>query len=105
MSKPTIVAVAGGFEIAYWCDMRISDETAVFGCCERRFGVPLVDGGPQRLPPIIRLGRALEMRLTRKPVSAREALASVFRILAAFFKKAAKIHISLFQTRPEHQGY
>lgn len=81
VSKPTIAAVAGfcvagGLEIACWCDLRIADETAVFGCFERRFGVPLVDGGTQRLPRIIGLGRALEMILTGKPVSAREALAS-----------------------------
>src|SRR5215471_9608555 len=81
VTKPTIAAVAGfcvagGLEIACWCDLRIADETAVFGCFERRFGVPLVDGGTQRLPRIIGLGRALEMILTGKPVSAREALAS-----------------------------
>ncbi len=81
VSKPTIAAiagfcVAGGLEIACWCDLRIADETAIFGCFERRFGVPLVDGGTQRLPRIIGLGRALEMILTGKPVSAREALAS-----------------------------
>ena len=81
VSKPTIAAVAGycvagGLEIACWCDLRIADETAVFGCFERRFGVPLVDGGTQRLPRIIGLGRALEMILTGKPVPAREALAS-----------------------------
>jgi enoyl-CoA hydratase len=81
VSKPTIAAVAGfcvagGLEIACWCDLRIADETAVFGCFERRFGVPLVDGGTQRLPRIIGLGRALEMILTGKPISAREALAS-----------------------------
>jgi enoyl-CoA hydratase/carnithine racemase len=81
MSKPTIAAVAGfcvagGLEIACWCDLRIADETAVFGCFERRFGVPLVDGGTQRLPRIIGLGRALEMILSGKPVNSREALAS-----------------------------
>jgi enoyl-CoA hydratase len=81
MSKPIIAAVAGfcvagGLEIACWCDLRIADETAVFGCFERRFGVPLVDGGTQRLPRIIGLGRALEMILTGKPVNSREALAS-----------------------------
>ena len=63
VNKPTIAAVsgycvAGGLEIACWCDLRIADETAVFGCFERRFGVPLVDGGTQRLPRIIGLGRA-----------------------------------------------
>ena len=80
VSKPTIAAVAGycvagGLEMACWCDLRVADETAVFGCFERRFGVPLVDGGTQRLPRIIGLGRALEMILTGRPVPAKEALA------------------------------
>lgn len=80
VSKPTIAAVAGycvagGLEIACWCDLRIVDETAVFGCFERRFGVPLVDGGTQRLPRIVGLGRALEMILTGRPMPAKEALA------------------------------
>src|SRR5436309_9080762 len=80
VSKPTIAAVAGycvagGLEMACWCDLRFADETAVFGCFERRFGVPLVDGGTQRLPRIIGLGRALEMILTGRPVPAKEALA------------------------------
>ncbi len=80
ISKPTIAAVAGyavagGLEIACWCDLRIADETAVFGCFERRFGVPLVDGGTQRLPRIVGTGRALEMILTGRAVPAREALA------------------------------
>jgi enoyl-CoA hydratase/carnithine racemase len=79
VSKPTIAAVAGycvagGLEIACWCDLRIADETAVFGCFERRFGVPLVDGGTQRLPRIIGLGRALELVLTGRAVPAKEAL-------------------------------
>jgi enoyl-CoA hydratase len=78
VGKPTIAAisgycVAGGLEIACWCDLRIADETAVFGCFERRFGVPLVDGGTQRLPHIVGLGRALEMILTGRPVPADEA--------------------------------
>ncbi len=78
ISKPTIAAiagycVAGGLELACWCDLRIADETAVFGCFERRFGVPLVDGGTQRLPRIVGLGRALEMILTGRPVRAHEA--------------------------------
>ncbi len=81
VSKPTIAAVAGycvagGLEMACWCDLRVADETAVFGCFERRFGVPLVDGGTQRLPRIIGLGRALEMILTGRPVPAKEALAT-----------------------------
>lgn len=80
VSKPTIAAVAGycvagGLELACWCDLRIADETARFGCFERRFGVPLVDGGTQRLPRIIGLGRALEMILTGRSVLAAEAKA------------------------------
>lgn len=80
VSKPTIAAiagyaVAGGLELACWCDLRVADETAIFGCFERRFGVPLIDGGTQRLPHIIGLGRALELILTGRPVPAREALA------------------------------
>lgn len=80
VGKPTIAAVAGycvagGLEVACWCDMRIADETAIFGCFERRFGVPLIDGGTQRLPHIIGLGRALELILTGRAVPAQEALA------------------------------
>ncbi|HZU66556.1 MAG TPA: crotonase/enoyl-CoA hydratase family protein [Ktedonobacteraceae bacterium] len=79
VSKPTIAAiagycVAGGLELACWCDLRIADESAIFGCFERRFGVPLIDGGTQRLPRIIGLGRALEMILTGRAVPANEAL-------------------------------
>ena len=78
--KPTIAAVsgyavAGGFELALWCDLRIASETAVFGCLERRWGVPLIDGGTQRLPRIIGQGRALDLVLTGRQVAAAEALA------------------------------
>lgn len=78
VSKPTIAAVeghcvAGGLELALWCDMRVASEDAVFGCFERRYGVPLVDGGTQRLPRIVGLGRALEMIETGRPVEAEEA--------------------------------
>jgi enoyl-CoA hydratase len=78
VGKPTIAAiagyaVAGGLELACWCDLRIADETAVFGCFERRFGVPLIDGGTIRLPQIVGLGRALEMILTGRAVNASEA--------------------------------
>lgn len=74
-SKPTIAAVegycvAGGLEMALWCDLRVAGEGATFGCFERRFGVPLVDGGTQRLPRIVGLGRALEMILTGQAVDA-----------------------------------
>lgn len=78
-NKPMIAAiagycVAGGLELACWCDLRIADETAILGCFERRFGVPLIDGGTQRLPHIIGLGRALELILTGRSLPAREAL-------------------------------
>jgi enoyl-CoA hydratase len=77
--KPTIgaisgYAVAGGFELALWCDLRIATETAQFGCAERRWGVPLIDGGTQRLPRIVGMGRALDMILTGRMVDAQEAL-------------------------------
>lgn len=77
--KPTIAAVAGhavagGLELALWCDLRVASEDAVFGCFERRWGVPLVDGGTQRLARVVGLGRALEMILLGRAVSAEEAL-------------------------------
>jgi enoyl-CoA hydratase len=77
-SKPTIAAIdgwclAGGLELALWCDLRIATPTSVFGCFERRWGVPLVDGGTQRLPRVIGMGRALELILTGRPVAAEEA--------------------------------
>jgi enoyl-CoA hydratase len=79
-SKPTIAAIsgfclAGGLELALWCDLRIATESAVLGYPERRWGVPLIDGGTQRLPRIIGLGRALDLILTGRLVEAREALA------------------------------
>lgn len=78
VGKPTIAAVeghcvAGGLEMACWCDLRIAGESATFGCFERRFGVPLVDGGTQRLPRIVGQGRALDMILTGRAVNADEA--------------------------------
>lgn len=78
VDKPTIAAVegycvAGGLEMALWCDLRVASETATFGCFERRFGVPLVDGGTQRLPRIVGLGRALEMILTGEAVDGETA--------------------------------
>src|SRR5690242_17214299 len=76
--KPTVAAVsgwclAGGLELALWCDLRIAGETATFGCAERRWGVPLIDGGTQRLPRVVGLGRALELIMTGRMVDAREA--------------------------------
>ena len=77
-SKPTIAAIsgwclAGGLELALWCDLRIATETARLGFTERRFGVPLIDGGTQRLPLIVGMGRALEMILTGRVLHAGEA--------------------------------
>jgi enoyl-CoA hydratase len=78
--KPTIAAVsgwavAGGFELALWCDLRIVSPDARFAFAERRWGVPLIDGGTQRLPLIVGMGRALELILTGRIVEAEEALA------------------------------
>ena len=78
-SKPTIAAIsgwclAGGLELALWCDLRIAAEGSVLGFPERRWGVPLIDGGTQRLPRIIGLGRALDLILTGRLVDADEAL-------------------------------
>ncbi|MBX9392486.1 crotonase/enoyl-CoA hydratase family protein [Streptomyces sp. TRM72054] len=78
LTKPVIAAVAGhavagGLELALWCDLRIAEEDAVFGVFCRRWGVPLIDGGTVRLPRLIGTGRALDMILTGRPVPAREA--------------------------------
>lgn len=78
LSKPVIAAiegwcVAGGMELAAWCDLRVAGEGSRFGCLERRWGVPLVDGGTYRLPRIVGLGRALDMILTGREVGAAEA--------------------------------
>ncbi len=78
-SKPTIAAIsgwclAGGLELALWCDLRIATETAKLGYPERRWGVPLIDGGTQRLPRIVGIGRGLELILTGRIVEAHEAL-------------------------------
>lgn len=79
-SKPTIAAIggwclAGGLELALWCDLRIGTPSARLGFPERRWGVPLIDGGTQRLPRIVGLGRALDLTLTGRIVDADEALA------------------------------
>jgi enoyl-CoA hydratase len=78
-SKPTIAAIsgfclAGGLELALWCDLRIATDTSMLGYPERRWGVPLIDGGTQRLPRIVGLGRALDLILTGRMVGAEEAL-------------------------------
>jgi len=80
LSKPVIAAieghaVAGGIELALWCDLRVASEEAVLGVFCRRWGVPLIDGGTVRLPRLIGRGRALDLVLTGRPVGASEALA------------------------------
>ena len=79
LRKPVVAAVegyavAGGIELALWCDLRVASETAVFGVFCRRFGVPLIDGGTVRLPRLIGQSRALDLILTGRPVDAAEAL-------------------------------
>jgi enoyl-CoA hydratase len=78
LAKPVIAAVAGyavagGLELALWCDLRVVEDNAVFGVFCRRWGVPLVDGGNVRLPRLIGMSRSLDLILTGRPVDAREA--------------------------------
>ena len=80
LSKPVVAAVegyavAGGLELALWCDLRVAGETAMFGVFCRRWGVPLIDGGTVRLPRLIGTSRAMDMILTGRAVDAREAAA------------------------------
>jgi enoyl-CoA hydratase/carnithine racemase len=96
LGKPVIAAisghaVAGGLELAAWCDLRVAEEGAVLGVFCRRFGVPLIDGGTVRLPRLIGLGRALDLILTGRPVPAAEALAMglVDRVVPAGQARAA----------------
>lgn len=96
LSKPVIAAisgyaVAGGLELAVWCDLRVADEDATLGVFCRRWGVPLIDGGTVRLPRIIGLGRALDLILTGRAVSSAEALAMglVNRVVPAGTARAA----------------
>ncbi|HEY4454139.1 MAG TPA: crotonase/enoyl-CoA hydratase family protein [Pseudonocardiaceae bacterium] len=79
LGKPVIAAVsghavAGGLELALWCDLRVADASAVFGVFCRRWGVPLIDGGTVRLPRLIGQSRAMDLILTGRPVDAAEAL-------------------------------
>ncbi|GAC1440848.1 MAG: crotonase/enoyl-CoA hydratase family protein [Mycobacteriales bacterium] len=79
LTKPVIAAVegfavAGGLELALWCDLRVVDPAATFGVFCRRWGVPLIDGGTVRLPRLVGLGVALDLILTGRPVGAEEAL-------------------------------
>ncbi|MFX1326538.1 MAG: crotonase/enoyl-CoA hydratase family protein [Promethearchaeota archaeon] len=78
LSKPVIAAisgyaVAGGLELALWCDLRIAEKNAIFGVFNRRFGVPLIDGCTVRLPRLIGLSRAIDMIITGRPVNAQDA--------------------------------
>jgi enoyl-CoA hydratase len=78
LSKPVIAAiegwcVAGGVELAAWCDLRVAGRSARIGCLERRWGVPLIDGGTYRLPQIVGLGRALDLILTGREIGTDEA--------------------------------
>ncbi|WP_236605846.1 crotonase/enoyl-CoA hydratase family protein [Sandaracinus amylolyticus] len=80
LRKPVVAAiaghaVAGGLELALWCDLRVVEEDTVMGVFCRRWGVPLIDGGTVRLPRIVGLGRALDLILTGRAVDAQEALA------------------------------
>lgn len=95
LSKPVIAAVAGyavagGLELALWCDLRVAGEGAVFGVFCRRWGVPLIDGGTVRLPRLIGQSRALDMILTGRPVGTGEALAMglVNRVVAQGTERA-----------------
>jgi enoyl-CoA hydratase len=79
LGKPVIAAiagyaVAGGLELALWCDLRVAEEGAVLGVFSRRWGVPLIDGGTVRLPRLVGAGRAMDLVLTGRPVDASEAL-------------------------------
>jgi enoyl-CoA hydratase len=101
LSKPVIAVVsgycvAGGLELALWCDLRVADETAVFGVFCRRFGVPLIDGGTVRLPRLIGMSRALDMILTGRPVEAEEALqfGLVNRLVAKAQRAAAAAELA-----------
>lgn len=79
LKKPVIAAiaghaVAGGLELALWCDLRVMEQTAILGVFCRRFGVPLIDGGTVRLPRLIGMSHALDLILTGRPVDANEAM-------------------------------
>ncbi len=101
LSKPVIAAisghaVAGGLELALWCDLRVAEADAVLGVFCRRWGVPLIDGGTVRLPRLIGLSRALDMILTGRPVGAEEALQMglVNRVVPKGQARAAAIELA-----------
>jgi enoyl-CoA hydratase len=101
LSKPVIAAidgyaVAGGLELALWCDLRVMEEDATLGVFCRRWGVPLIDGGTVRLPRIIGVGRALDLILTGRAVGATEALAMglVTRVVERGHARAAALDLA-----------
>lgn len=101
LSKPVIAAiagyaVAGGLELALWCDLRVMEEGAVLGVFNRRWGVPLIDGGTVRLPRLIGLSRAMDIVLTGRAVEAGEALqiGLVNRVVAEGTAKSAAIELA-----------
>src|SRR5579863_9407813 len=101
LSKPVIAAidgyaVAGGMELALWCDLRVMEEDAVLGVFCRRWGVPLIDGGTVRLPRIVGVGRALDLILTGRAVGATEALAIglVNRVVEKGYVRAAALDVA-----------
>ena len=101
LRKPVIAAihghaVAGGMEIALWCDLRVVDEAATFGIYCRRWGVPLIDGGTVRLPRLIGHGRAMDLILTGRAVDAQEALAIGLanRVVPAGSARAAAVALA-----------
>ena len=101
LSKPVIAAiegwcVAGGIELACWCDLRVAGESARFGCLERRWGVPLIDGGTYRLPRIVGLGRALDLILTGREIGTAEAasMGLVDRVVADGTALAAAVELA-----------
>jgi enoyl-CoA hydratase len=104
LSKPVIAAVsgyavAGGLELACWADLRVVDETAVFGVFCRRFGVPLIDGGTVRLPLLIGASRAMDMILTGRAVGAQEALS--FGLANRLVSSTTKLESSSNDSNPE----
>jgi enoyl-CoA hydratase len=101
LSKPVIAAidgyaVAGGLELALWCDLRVMEENATLGVFCRRWGVPLIDGGTVRLPRIVGVGRALDLILTGRAVGATEALAIglVSRVVEQGHARAAALDLA-----------
>lgn len=103
LSKPIVAAVegwcvAGGVELAAWCDLRVAGDGARFGLLERRWGVPLVDGGTYRLPRIVGLGRALDLILTGREFDAHEALAMGFVTRVVPAGTALEVAVALAET-------